>query len=97
MNRMTWPSESLISFRTAFSRSSNSPRNFAPAMSAPRSSEIDPLVLQPLGHVAADDPLGEALGDRRLADARLADQDRVVLGPPLQDLDRPGGSRRRGR
>ena len=41
----------------------------------------DPLVLEPLGHVAADDPLGEALDDGRLADAGLADQDRVVLGP----------------
>ncbi len=41
-----------------------------------------PLVLEALGHVAADDPLGEALGDRRLADAGLADQDRVVLRPP---------------
>ena len=39
----------------------------------------DPLVLQRLRHIAADDPLGEPLGDRGLADARLADQDRVVL------------------
>ena len=87
MNRMTRPSASLISLRTAFSRSSNSPRNLAPAMSAPRSSDDDALVLQALGHVATDDPLGEALDDRRLADARLADQDRVVLGAPRQDLD----------
>ena len=49
----------------------------------------DPLVAERLGHVAPDDPLGEALDDRRLADARLADQDRVVLGPPAQDLDHP--------
>ena len=49
----------------------------------------DPLVLERLGHVAADDALGEALGDRRLADARLADEDRVVLGPPREDLDDP--------
>ena len=47
----------------------------------------DALVLERLGHVAADDPLGEALGDGRLADARLADQDRVVLRPAGQDLD----------
>ena len=38
MNRMTWPSASAISFRTAFSRSSNSPRYFEPAISAPMSS-----------------------------------------------------------
>ena len=42
----------------------------------------DALVLQPLGHVAAHDALGQALDDGRLADARLADQDRVVLGAP---------------
>ena len=89
MNRTTWPSESLISLRTAFRRSSNSPRNFAPAISAPRSSETTRLSLSALGHVAADDPLGEALDDRGLADARLADQDRVVLRPPAQDLDDP--------
>ena len=47
----------------------------------------DALVLEPLGHVAADDPLGEPLGDGRLADAGLADEDRVVLGPARQDLD----------
>ena len=38
MNRITWPSESLTSLSTALSRSSNSPRYLAPAMSAPRSS-----------------------------------------------------------
>ena len=37
MNRMIWPSAATISLRTALSRSSNSPRNLAPATSAPRS------------------------------------------------------------
>ena len=40
MNVTTWPSESLISSSTALSRSSNSPRYFAPATIAPRSSAI---------------------------------------------------------
>ena len=40
----------------------------------------DALVLEPLGHVAAHDALGQALDDGGLADARLADQHRVVLG-----------------
>ena len=40
-----------------------------------------------LRHVALDDALGQALGDRRLADARIADIERVVLGAPAQDLD----------
>ena len=42
---------------------------------------------QHLGHVAGDDLLGEAFGDGRLADARFADQRRVVLGPPAEHLD----------
>ena len=52
-----------------------------------------PALLQALGHVAGDDPLGQALDDRRLAHARLADQDRVVLGPPAEDLDDPADLR----
>ena len=47
----------------------------------------DPLVLQPLGHVAADDALRQPFDDRRLADAGLADQHRVVLGAARQHLD----------
>ncbi len=40
MNVITWPPEFLISSRTALSRSSNSPRYFAPAIIDARSSEI---------------------------------------------------------
>jgi hypothetical protein len=47
----------------------------------------DALVLEPFGHVAAHDALGEALGDRGLADARLADEHGVVLRPPAEHLD----------
>ena len=50
---------------------------------------VDLLVLQRLGHVALDDVLGQALDDRRLADAGLADEDRVVLGTAGQDLHDP--------
>ncbi len=42
---------------------------------------------QRLGHVAGDDPLGEALDDRGLADAGLADQHGVVLRAPGENLD----------
>ena len=49
----------------------------------------DRLVLQPLGHVAADDPLRQALDDRGLADPRVADQHGVVLRLARQDLDHP--------
>jgi hypothetical protein len=40
------------------------------------------------GHLAAVDPPGEPLGERRLADARVAHEERVVLPAPAQDLDR---------
>ena len=40
-------------------------------------------------NVASGDALGQALDDGGLADAGVADQDRVVLGLPGQDLDDP--------
>ena len=46
-------------------------------------------VAQRLGDVAVDDPLGETLDDRRLADPGLADQDGVVLRPAREHLDHP--------
>src|SRR5690606_15474693 len=48
----------------------------------------DALAAQPFGHLVVDDALGESLHDGGLAHAGLADEDRVVLGAPLQDLDR---------
>ncbi len=45
------------------------------------------LALERFRHFAVDDALGEPLHDGGLAHARLADQHRVVLGAPLQDLD----------
>ena len=51
------------------------------------SSAIEPLVLEPLGHVAIGDTRGEALDDRRLADAGLADEHRVVLAAAREHLD----------
>ncbi len=49
MKRITFPSAAVISFRTAFSRSSNSPRYFAPAMSAPRSRASTRFSFNPSG------------------------------------------------
>ena len=49
----------------------------------------DALVEQRLRDVAGHDPVGEALRDGRLADARLADQGRVVLRASREDLDDP--------
>ena len=50
---------------------------------------VELLVLERLGHLALDDALGQPLDDGGLADAGLADQHRVVLGPPGQDLHDP--------
>ena len=47
------------------------------------------LVAQRVGHVVADDLLGEAFDDGGLADAGLADEHRVVLGAPAEDLHDP--------
>jgi hypothetical protein len=44
------------------------------------------LVLERFRHVAADDAAGQALDDGRLAGARLADEDGVVLGAAGQHL-----------
>ena len=49
---------------------------------------VDHRVLEDLGHLALDDAQRQALGDRGLADAGVADEQRVVLRAPAQDLDR---------
>ena len=69
------------------SRSSNSPRYFAPATSAPMSSATMRLFCRPSGTSPRDDALRQALDDGGLADARLADEHRVVLGAARQHLD----------
>ena len=47
----------------------------------------NPLVGQKTGHVAVGDLLGESFDDGRLAHARFADQHRIVLRSPAQNLD----------
>src|SRR6266545_3490828 len=65
----------------------------APAPTSVCSSSMNkmmsPRVLQGLRHLALDDPLRQPLHDRRLADAGLADQHRVVLGAPAEHLHDP--------
>ena len=46
-------------------------------------------VLERLRNIPLHDPLRKSFGNRRLADPRLADQYRVVLGPTREDLDHP--------
>ena len=55
----------------------------------PEVQRDDALLFQRLRDVAAHDPLGQPFDDRRLADARLADQHRVVLRAAAQHLDDP--------
>ena len=50
---------------------------------------VELLVVQRLGDVVGHDRLGQALDDRRLADAGLAHQHRVVLGAAGEDLHDP--------
>ena len=45
-----------------------------------------PFVLQALGHIAIDDALRQAFGDRRLADTGFADKHGIILRAPRQHL-----------
>ena len=47
----------------------------------------DLFILQLVRHVSHGDALGQALGNRRLADTGFADQAGIVLLPAVQDLD----------
>ena len=42
---------------------------------------------QDFWHFVIDDLAGQALGNRRLANARITDQQGIILGPATQDLD----------
>src|SRR6185369_2889879 len=75
IKRMICPDESSISFKTALSRSSNSPRYFAPASMAPKSSDMTRLFFK----IAGDDALRQSLDDGCLAHARFADEYGIIL------------------
>jgi hypothetical protein len=47
----------------------------------------DALVFQTFWNVTANDAARKSFDDRRLADTRLADEDRIVLGAAREDLD----------
>ena len=87
MNRMIGFGLACTSSITCRKRCSNSPFMLAPACSRPRSSDSSETSSQLRRHVAARETLREAFDHRRLADARLAGQDRIVLAPPHQDVD----------
>ena len=85
--KMMMSSDSRISFMTALSRSSNWPRYFVPATTEARSSVTRRLSVSRSGDLVRDDALRQPLGDGGLADAGLADEDRVVLLAAAEHLD----------
>ena len=46
-----------------------------------------PLAPERIGHIALDNFFGQSLDNGRFADARIADQDWIILGPARQDVD----------
>ncbi len=54
---------------------------------SPQVERDETTVLQALRNVAVDDSPGQTFDDRGLADAGFADQYRVVLGAPGENLD----------
>ena len=87
MNRMISPSAAWISLRHGLQPLLELAAILRAGDQRAHVEGEQPLVLQALRHVAVDDAQRQALGDRRLADAGLADQHRIVLGAPRQHLD----------
>ena len=87
MKRMSLPSAFRISLRTAFSRSSNSPRYFAPASSAPMSSAQTRLPFRPSGTSPSTMRCARPSTIAVLPVPGLADQHRVVLRAAREHLD----------
>jgi hypothetical protein len=86
------PAAAVISLKTAFSRSSNSLLELAAKFRAGNQRAHveghEPLVAQTFRYVAIHDAKRQTFGDRGLADARLADQNGIVLRAARQYLDR---------
>ena len=83
---MTSPLEDVTSSMTDFSRSSNSPRNLAPATSRPMSSAITRLLCSESGTSSQMILLARPSAMAVLPTPALADEHRVVLGAPGQRL-----------
>ena len=58
-----------------------------PCDQRPHVERDDRFVFEVLRHVTQNDPVRDPFDDRRLPDARLANQHRVVLPPPRQNLN----------
>ena len=73
------PSDFLTSFRTALQAFLKLAAVFCARDQCAHVQAEHGAVFQVLGHIAAHDTLGKALGNGSLADAGLTDQDGVVL------------------
>ncbi len=87
--KMIVSGDSRISFMMFLRRSSNCPRYFVPATTLARSRVISRWLRSSSGTFPSTICCGQPLDDGGLPDAGLADQDRVVLLPPAEDLDHP--------
>ena len=87
MNRMIWPCAASISRQHGFQPLLELAAIFRAGDQRAHVEREHLLVLQALRHVALHDAMRQPLDDGRLADARLADQHRIVLGAARQHLD----------
>ena len=91
MNRMISPAapagaSSITRFRCGFFEARRG--SLVPGKQAGKvDAVITRLSRKRLGNLSLDNALGQAFGDRRLADAGFADEGRVVFGPPREDLN----------
>ena len=87
MKRMIWPCAASISREHGLQPLLELAAIFGAGDQRAQVERQHLLVLQALRHVALDDAMRQALDDGGLADARLADQHRIVLGAARQHLD----------
>ena len=87
MNRMMPPSEEVTSCSTRLQPLLEFAAIFRAGDQRAEVERQQLLVVQAFRHVAVDDAQRQALDDRGLADAGLADQHRIVLGAARQHLD----------
>ena len=87
MNRMMPPAAAVTSFEHALEALLELAAIFRAGDERAHVEREQLLVADRFRHVAIDDAQRQALDDRRLADAGLADQHRIVLGAPRQHLD----------
>ena len=86
-NSTTWPPASWTSFEHGLQALLELAAVLRAGQQRADVQRDDAAVAQRLGDVAGDDALGEALDDRGLADAGLADEHGVVLRAAAEDLD----------